>query len=80
MDSNQVIGFSSTYIVGKKAEFGYSRDKRSDMLQINFGISTGINGIPTALTIHTERECSGYRTHESLKLFQMSFQLILADV
>jgi transposase len=33
------------------AEYGYSRDKRPDKLQINFGISTGINTIPTALTI-----------------------------
>ena len=51
VDSNQVIDFSSAYVVGKKADFGYSRDKRPDELQINFGISTGINGIPTALTI-----------------------------
>jgi transposase len=33
------------------AEFGYSRDRRPDRMQINFGISTGMNGIPTALTI-----------------------------
>jgi len=38
VDSNQVIDFSSTYVLGKKAEFvefGYSRDKRPDKLQIN---------------------------------------------
>jgi len=53
-DNNQIIDFSSTYVEGKKIElasYGYSRDKRPDKLQINFGISTGINGIPTALTI-----------------------------
>ena len=53
-DSNQIIDFSSTYVEGEKAElasFGYSRDKRPDKMQINFGISTGINGIPTAITI-----------------------------
>lgn len=54
VDSNQVIDFSSTYLEGSKAElaeFGSSRDKRPDKLQINFGIATGINGIPTAFTI-----------------------------
>lgn len=54
VDTNQVIDFSSQYIEGNKAElagYGYSRDKRPDKLQINFGISTGINNIPTALTI-----------------------------
>jgi transposase len=54
VDEEQVIDFSSSYLEGKKsdlASYGYSRDKRPDKLQINFGISTGINGIPTALTI-----------------------------
>jgi len=55
IDQQQVIDFSSSYLEGGKkselANYGYSRDKRPDKLQINFGISTGINGIPTALTI-----------------------------
>jgi len=54
-DSHQFIDFSSTYIEGNLAEFakyGYSRDRRPDKMQINFGISTGMNNIPTALTIH----------------------------
>lgn len=54
VDSEQVIDFSSTYLESSKAElaeFGYSRDKRPDKLQINFGMSTGINEIPTAKTI-----------------------------
>jgi len=54
VDSKQVIDFSSTYFEGKKADMGklgYSRDHRPDKPQINFGISTGINNIPTALTI-----------------------------
>ena len=53
-DNRQIIDFSSTYLEGEKAEFasyGYSRDKRPDKMQINFGIATGINGIPTAITI-----------------------------
>jgi transposase len=55
VDQQQVIDFSSSYLEGGKnselASYGYSRDKRPDKLQINFGISTGINGIPTAITI-----------------------------
>jgi len=54
IDEKQIIDFSSVVIHGKKMEmaaFGYSRDHRPDKLQINFGIATGINGIPTAITI-----------------------------
>lgn len=54
VDNRQIIDFSSTYFEGEKAEFaayGYSRDKRPGKMQINFGISTGVNGIPTAITI-----------------------------
>jgi transposase len=55
IDHNQIIDFSSSYLEGGKkselASYGYSRDKRPDKLQINFGIATGINGIPTAITI-----------------------------
>jgi transposase len=55
IDQQQIIDFSSSYLEGGKkselANYGYSRDKRPDKMQINFGISTGINGIPTAITI-----------------------------
>lgn len=55
IDHDQIIDFSSSYLQGGKkselASYGYSRDKRPDKLQINFGIATGINGIPTAITI-----------------------------
>ncbi len=54
VDEEQVVDFSSSYLEGRRSEYaryGYSRDKRPDKQQINFGISTGINGIPTALTI-----------------------------
>jgi transposase len=54
VDDNQIIDFSSTYFEGKAkdvGDFGYSRDKQPGKKQIVFGISTGINGIPTALTI-----------------------------
>jgi transposase len=55
VDQQQIIDFSSSYLEGGEkselANYGYSRDKRPDKMQINFGISTGINGIPTAITI-----------------------------
>ena len=54
VDSKELLDFSSTYLEGSKADlgmYGYSSDKRPDKLQIKFGIATGINGIPTALTI-----------------------------
>ena len=50
----QFIDFSSSYFEGKCAAFGalgYSRDHEPGKKQLTFGISTGINGIPTALTI-----------------------------
>jgi len=53
-DDKQIIDFSSAYFEGVKSQLGklgYSRDKRPDKLQLTFGISTGINGVPTALTI-----------------------------
>jgi transposase len=70
-DSNQIIDFSSTYMEGEKAElaaYGYSRDKRPDKFQINFGISTGINGIPTALTIQKGNTQDKKHMREMLKI------------
>src|SRR3990167_8176331 len=50
----QFMDFSSSYFEGKKAAFGalgYSRDHQPGKKQLTFGVSTGINSIPTALTI-----------------------------
>ena len=50
----QFMDFSSSYFEGKKAAFGalgYSRDHEPGKKQLTFGVSTGINSIPTALTI-----------------------------
>ena len=51
----QFMDFSSSYFEGKGAEelgtLGYSRDNQPGKKQLTFGISTGINSIPTALTI-----------------------------
>ena len=50
----QFMDFSSSYFEGNKSklgELGYSRDHEPGKEQITFGISTGINSIPTGLTI-----------------------------
>jgi transposase len=50
----QFPDFSSSYFEGKKSELGalgYSRDGKPGKEQLTFGISTGSNNIPTALTI-----------------------------
>lgn len=50
----QFMDFSSSYFEGNKSklgELGYSRDHEPGKEQLTFGISTGINNIPTGLTI-----------------------------
>lgn len=52
--NRQFTDFSSAYFEGNKSklgELGYSRDHEPGKEQITFGISTGINNIPSALTI-----------------------------
>jgi transposase len=54
VSKEQFPDFSSSYFEGKKAELGelgYSRDGKPGKEQLTFGISTGSNNIPTALTI-----------------------------
>ncbi|EQD57346.1 transposase IS4 family protein, partial [mine drainage metagenome] len=54
IDVCQIIDFSSSYLEGNMsdlASFGYSRDHRPGKKQVTFGIATGINSVPTALTI-----------------------------
>jgi len=54
ISKEQFVDFSSTYFEGTKQELGalgYSRDGAFGKKQITFGISTGINDLPTALTI-----------------------------
>ena len=54
VSNKQFMDWSSAYFEGNKSELGshgYSRDHRPDKKQITFGISTGMNNIPTALTI-----------------------------
>jgi len=54
VSDKQHIDFTSTYFEGDAApigEVGYSHDGVRGKKLIKFGVSTGINGIPTALTI-----------------------------
>lgn len=53
-DKIQFVDFSSAYFEGNKAELGalgYSRDNQPNKKQLVFGVSTGIRGIPSGLTI-----------------------------
>jgi transposase len=71
LNSIQLMDTSSTYVEGEKAElaeFGYSRGKRQDRKQINFGISAGMNNIPTALTIQRGHTQDKKYLRELLKL------------
>jgi transposase len=71
VDEEQIIDFSSTYFEGDKADladFGYSRDRRPDRRQITFGISTGMNNIPTALTIQRGNTQDKKHMREILKI------------
>lgn len=50
----QLLDFSAGYFEGSKSPLGalgYSRDGQPGKPQITFGVSVGINGVPTALTI-----------------------------
>ncbi len=54
VSATQMLDWSSAYFEGNQSELGalgYSRDGQPGKKQITFGISTGINGIPTALTV-----------------------------
>lgn len=53
VSGEQFIDFSSAYFEGnpKLGALGYSRDSMPGKKQITFGISTGMNEIPSALTI-----------------------------
>lgn len=54
ISDKQFIDFSNSGIEGNNSDlcqFGFPKDHRRNKRQINFGICTGINEIPTALTI-----------------------------
>jgi transposase len=50
----QFVDFSSSYFEGTAApigQFGYSRDHQPGKKQFTFGIATGLNEVPSALTV-----------------------------
>jgi len=54
ISEKQFFDWSSSYFEGDKAELGalgYSRDKKPGKKQITWGISTGLNKVPSSLTI-----------------------------
>jgi len=54
ISNKQFMDWSSAYFEGNESElgsYGYSRDHRPDKKQLTFGVGTGMNNIPTALTI-----------------------------
>lgn len=69
----QFIDFSSSYFEGNNSELGalgYSRDKQPGKEQVVWGISTGMNNIPTAITIQKGNVCD--KTHFSFMLKTVS--------
>jgi len=60
ISEKQFIDFSSSYFEGNSSELGalgYSRDNQPGKKQITWGITTGINDIPVALTIQKGNVC-----------------------
>jgi len=54
VDPTQFVDFSSSYFEGKQCPLGkrgYSRDNQPGKLQFMFGISVGLNNVPSMLTI-----------------------------
>ena len=84
VDPTQFMDFSSSYFEGTHCPLGkrgYSRDNQPGKLQFTFGISVGLNNIPTMLTIqkgnvqdkshmrYLIRLCSKVLPKESLLVF-----------
>lgn len=70
VSAEQFIDFTSTYFEGNKNEFsalGYSRDGQPGKKQITLGVSTGINGIPSALTVQKGNVQDKKHFQETLK-------------
>src|SRR3989338_8246800 len=69
VSEEQFIDFSSSYFEGNSSELGalvYSRDSQPGKKQLTWGISTGMNDIPTALTIQKGNVCD--KAHMSFML------------
>ena len=54
IDDKQALDFSSSFFCGTRCPLGahgYSRDHRPDKKQLTYGVSVGMNKMPTAITI-----------------------------
>ena len=70
ISKTQFVDWSSSYFEGTNApisKLGYSRDGKPGKKQITWGISTGVNGIPTALTIQKGNVCDKIHFKSTLK-------------
>jgi len=77
VDDTQIIDFSSAYFEGTQCSLGtlgYSRDKRPDKQQLTFGISTGLNGISSALTIQRGNVQDKVHMRKMLKIIKKVLQ------
>ncbi len=77
IDKEQFVDFSSSYFEGEKAELGalgYSRDNQPGKKQITFGVSTGMNGIPSSFTIQKGNVCDKKQFKFMLKIANKVFE------
>ena len=77
IDKEQFVDFSSSYFEGEKAELGalgYSRDNQPGKKQVAFGISTGMNGIPSSFTIQKGNVCDKKHFKFMLKIANKVFE------
>lgn len=71
VSKEQFPDWSSAYMEGVKSPLGalgYSREGKPGKRQLTFGISTGINDIPTALTIQKGNVCDKKHFNSTLKV------------
>lgn len=77
LDREQFVDFSSAYFEGEKAELGalgYSRDNEPGKKQLTFGVSTGMNGVPSSFTIQKGNVCDKKHFKFMLKIANKVFE------
>jgi len=77
VDKEQFLDFSSSHFEGEKAELGalgYSRDNEPGKKQLTFGVSTGMNGIPSSFTIQRGNVCDKKHFKFMLKIAGKVFE------
>ena len=77
IDKEQFVDFSSAYFEGDKAELGalgYSRDNQPGKKQITFGVSTGMNGVPSSFSIQKGNVCDKKHFKFMLKIANKVFE------